>query len=139
MRRAIGCVGEPHPGGGPEQRLNSRTPTVVHPQALPNVVKFTTSDAVDELARLPLEATVAMADVAAAMREGLLAFATSAGLVVMCQMLDAELTGVVDAKHERPSVGERVGNWHGTTTRPSHLGCPQGERAWAAWPLRRRR
>ena len=47
------------------------------------VVQVTTPEAAGELAGLPLEATVAMADVAAAMREGLLAFATSAGLVVM--------------------------------------------------------
>ncbi len=38
------------------------------------VVKITTSDAAGGLPGLPLEATVAMADVAAAMREGLLAF-----------------------------------------------------------------
>jgi len=40
------------------------------------VVKITTPDAGVELAGLPLAATVAMADVAAAMREGLLAFST---------------------------------------------------------------
>ena len=51
------------------------------------VVKITTPDAAAELAGLPLEATVAMTDVAASMREGLLAFAASAGLVVMQQML----------------------------------------------------
>ena len=38
------------------------------------VVKIATPDAAAELAGLPLAATVAMADVAAAMREGLLAF-----------------------------------------------------------------
>jgi ribosomal protein L7Ae-like RNA K-turn-binding protein len=43
------------------------------------VVKITTPDAAGELAGLPLAATVAMADVAAAMREGLLAFSTAAG------------------------------------------------------------
>ena len=46
------------------------------------VVDVTTPEAVGELAGLPVEATVAMADVAAAMREGLLAFSTAAGLVV---------------------------------------------------------
>jgi hypothetical protein len=51
------------------------------------VVKITTPDAAVELAGLPLEATVAMADVAAVMREGLLAFSAAAGLVVMQQML----------------------------------------------------
>ena len=44
------------------------------------VVKITTPDAAGELAGVPLEATVAMADVAAAMKEGLLAFSTAAGL-----------------------------------------------------------
>ena len=43
------------------------------------VVKFATPEAAAELEGLPLQATVAMADVSAAMREGLLAFATSAG------------------------------------------------------------
>jgi ribosomal protein L7Ae-like RNA K-turn-binding protein len=47
------------------------------------VVRVTTPEVAGELAGLPFEATVAMADVAAAMREGLLAFAASAGLVVM--------------------------------------------------------
>lgn len=85
------------------------------------VVKFTTSHAAAELAGLPLEATVAMADVAAAMREGLLAFSTAAGLVVMRQMLDAELAGIVGAKHAK--LSERVGNWHGTTKGQVVLGA----------------
>jgi transposase-like protein len=84
-------------------------------------VKFTTPHATAELAGLPLEATVAMADVAAAMRDGLLAFSTAAGLVVMRQMLDAELAGIVGPKHAR--LEERVGNWHGTTTGQVVLGA----------------
>ena len=80
------------------------------------VVKLTTPDEAAELAGLPVEATVAMAEVAAAMREGLLAFATSAGLVVMQQMLTGELTSIVGAKHAKLAAGERVGNWHGSTT-----------------------
>ncbi len=85
------------------------------------VVKITTPDAAAELSGLPLEATVAMADVAAAMRDGLLAFATSAGLVVMRQMLDAELAGIVGAKHAK--LDDRVGNWHGKTTGQVVLGA----------------
>ena len=85
------------------------------------VVKFTTPHAAAELAGLPLEATVAMGDVAAAMREGLLAFSAAAGLVVMRQMLDAELASVVGAKHAK--LTERVGNWHGTTTGQVVLGA----------------
>lgn len=86
------------------------------------VVKFTTPDAARELAGLPLGATVAMADVAAAMREGLLAFSTAAGLVVMQQMLTAELAGIVGDKHARLG-SDRVGNWHGTTTGQVVLGA----------------
>ena len=78
------------------------------------VVRIATPDAAVELAGLPLEATVAMADVAAAMREGLLAFSTAAGLVVMQQMLTEELASIVGPKHAR--LPERVGNFHGTTT-----------------------
>ena len=85
------------------------------------VVKITTPDAAGELAGVPLEATVAMTDVAAAMREGLLAFSTAAGLVVMQQMLTAELASIVGEKHAKLGL-ERVGNWHGTTSGQVVLG-----------------
>ena len=85
-------------------------------------MKITTPDAAAELAGLPLEATVAMADVAASMREGLLAFSTAAGLVVMQQMLSAELAGIVGDKHARLGP-DRIGNWHGTTTGQVVLGA----------------
>jgi transposase-like protein len=78
------------------------------------VVKIATPEAASVLEALPLQATVAMADVAAAMREGLLAFATSAGLVVMQQMLTEELTAIVGPKHAKLGAG-RHGNWHGMT------------------------
>jgi putative transposase len=84
------------------------------------VVKITTPDAAAELAGLSLMATVAMADVAAAMREGLLAFSTAAGLVVMQQMLTEELTSIVGPKHAK--LPGRVGNFHGTTTGQVVLG-----------------
>jgi hypothetical protein len=77
------------------------------------VVQVTTPEAAGELAGLGLEATVAMADVAAAMREGLLAFAASAGLVVMQQMLTAELTSIIGAKHAKlPAGAGRELAWH---------------------------
>src|SRR5918993_194959 len=85
------------------------------------VVKITTPDAAAGLAGLPLEATVVMADVAATMREGLLAFSTAAGLVVMQQMLTEELASIVGPKHARLGA-ERIGNWHGTTTGQVVLG-----------------
>ncbi|MBA3277118.1 MAG: transposase [Geodermatophilaceae bacterium] len=83
-------------------------------------MKITTPDAAVEVAGLPLEATVAMADVAGAMREGLLAFSAAAGLVVMQQMLTEELTSIVGQKHAK--LVDRVGNWHGTTTGQVVLG-----------------
>ncbi len=55
------------------------------------------------------------------MREGLLAFSTAAGLVVMQQMLTEELTSIVGPKHAKVGA-ERVGNWHGTTTGQVVLG-----------------
>ena len=84
------------------------------------VVKITTPPPAPVLAGLPFEATVVLADVAAAMREGLLAFSAAAGLVVMRQMLDAELASIVGAKHAK--LPDRVGNWHGTTTGQVVLG-----------------
>ena len=84
------------------------------------VVKIATPPAAPVLAGSPFEATVVFADVAAAMREGLLAFSAAAGLVVMRQMLDAELASVVGAKHAK--LPGRVGNWHGTTTGQVVLG-----------------
>ena len=78
------------------------------------VVKITTPQAAAGLAGLPFEASVAMADVAAAMKEGLLVVPAAAGLVVMQQMLTAELSAIVGEKHAK--LPGRVGNWHGTTT-----------------------
>jgi hypothetical protein len=62
---------------------------------------------------------VALAKVAGAIKDGLLAFSAT-GLVVMFQMMQAELTERIGEKHARTGAGERTGNWHGTTegTRP---------------------
>lgn len=65
------------------------------------------------LADLPVEATIAMADVAGAIKDGLLAFASAAGLVVMFRMMEAELASKIGPKHAR--IPGREGNWHGTT------------------------
>src|SRR3954451_12149203 len=85
------------------------------------VVKIATPKEAVELTGLPLEATVAMADVAGAMRDGLLAFSTAAGLVVMRQMVGEVLVAVVVVKHAKLG-SERVGNFHGTTTGQVVLG-----------------
>jgi transposase-like protein len=72
------------------------------------------------LAGLPLEATVALADVAGAIREGLLGFCADVGLVVMRQLMDAELAERVGPKHAK--LAGRAANWHGTTTGSVVLG-----------------
>jgi putative transposase len=77
------------------------------------------------VAELPLEATVALAEVAGAIKDGLLAFASATGLVVMRQMMEAELTERVGVKHAKIAATERVGNWHGTTTGSVVLGGRQ--------------
>ena len=66
------------------------------------------------MAGLPLEATVALADLAGAVKEGLLGFCADVGLMVMAQMLEAEMTARVGPKHAK--IPGRPANWHGTTT-----------------------
>src|SRR5579862_8180767 len=75
------------------------------------------------LAGLPLEATVALADLAGAVKEGLLGLCADVGLMVMAQMLDAEMTARIGPKHAR--IPGREANWHGTTTGPVVLGGRQ--------------
>jgi putative transposase len=72
---------------------------------------------------LPLEAIVALSDVAAAVKEGLLGFCADVGLMVMAQMLEAEMTSRVGPKHAR--ISDREANWHGTTSGPVVLGGRQ--------------
>ena len=74
-----------------------------------------------EVAGLPVEMTVALADIAGVMREGLLALSTAAGLVVMRQLMEGELAGAIGAKHAKLGP-DRVGNWHGTTSGQVVLG-----------------
>ncbi|MDA8283813.1 MAG: IS256 family transposase [Actinomycetota bacterium] len=86
------------------------------------VVTVAQAEEAARLADLPLEATVALAEVAGAIKDGLLAFASATGLVVMFQMMQAELTAKIGPKHARMPAAERVGNWHGTTQGPVVLG-----------------
>ena len=75
------------------------------------------------LAGLPVEATLALADVAGAVKGGLLGFCADVGLLVMYQLMEAELTERIGPKHAK--IADRVGNWHGTTTGPVVLGGRQ--------------
>ncbi|HEX2042462.1 MAG TPA: transposase [Acidimicrobiales bacterium] len=72
------------------------------------------------LADLSLEATVALADVAGAVKEGLLGFCADVGLVVMRQLMDAEMARRIGPKHAK--LPGRAANWHGTTTGPVVMG-----------------
>ena len=79
------------------------------------VVGVADAEEAARLADLPLEATVALAEVAGAIKDGLLAFASATGFVVMHQMMAAELAEVIGEKHAKIGAAERSGNWHGTT------------------------
>ncbi len=84
------------------------------------VVTVAEAEEAARLAGMPLEASVALADVAGAVKEGLMAFVSSTGLMVLHQLLEAEMTERIGPKHaKRP---ERDANWHGTTTGPVTLG-----------------
>ena len=89
------------------------------------VVRVADAEEAARLADLPLEATVALADVAGAIKDGLLAFASATGLVVMHQMMAAELTEAIGHKHAKIGAGERVGNWHGNAKGSVVLGGRQ--------------
>ena len=89
------------------------------------VVSVAEAEEAARLADLPLEATVALAEVAGAIKDGLLAFASATGLVVMHQMMAAELTEAIGEKHAKIGAAERVGNWHGNAKGSVVLGGRQ--------------
>jgi transposase-like protein len=89
------------------------------------VVRVAEAEELARVADLPLEATVALAEVAGAIKDGLLAFASATGLVVMHQMMQAELTEAIGEKHAKIGAAARTGNWHGTTKGSVVLGGRQ--------------
>jgi hypothetical protein len=56
------------------------------------IVNVAATEEAARLAELPLEATVALGEVAGAIKDGLLAFASATGLVVIRQIMEAELS-----------------------------------------------
>ena len=84
------------------------------------VVRVVRPDVAAITTGLPDEVTVALASVAATMREGLMAFSTAAGLAVFQTLLHAELESKIGPKHAKQPG--RVGNWHGTTSGQVVLG-----------------
>jgi transposase-like protein len=105
--------------GVPPRTPNRRRTTVNKKVPVVSVAEAETAN----LAGLPLEASVVLADVAGAVREGLLGFCADVGLMVMAQMLDAEMTARVGSKHAK--IVDRQANWHGTTSGPLVLGGRQ--------------
>lgn len=87
------------------------------------VVRIASRDELAYVDDLPEELTAAMADVAHSMREGLLAMSVSAGLAVMTEMMNAELTARIGPKHAK--IPGRVANWHSSTEGPVVIGGRQ--------------
>ena len=67
---------------------------------------------------MPEQASVAMDEIAADMREGLLALAVGAGLQVMGQLMEADVSAVCGprGKHDADRVATRHGNEAGSVT-----------------------
>ena len=84
------------------------------------VVTVAAPEELSGLAGLPLEATVALADLASAVKDGLLGFCADVGLMVMRQVMDDELTRRIGPKHAK--LAARTANWHGTTAGSVALG-----------------
>lgn len=74
---------------------------------LVEVVRVVRPDVAAVTAGLPDEVTIALASVAATMREGLMAFSTAAGLAVFQTLLQAELAAKIGPKHDAQAVGGR--------------------------------
>jgi putative transposase len=70
------------------------------------------------LADLPVETTIAMADVAGAIKEGLLAFCCAAGLVAVTQIMEEEMTARIGPKgrHDPDRIATRNGTAPGSVT-----------------------
>ena len=80
------------------------------------VITVAHREEVARLAELPAEATVALQDVAQAIRDGLMALCCSAGLAVVAQLMEAELTDKVGPKgrHDPERVATRNGTAPGS-------------------------
>jgi putative transposase len=84
------------------------------------VVSVAEPEQAAHLAGLALEATVELADLAGAVKDGLLGFCADVGLMVMRKVMEDELARRISPKHAR--LPERTANWHGTTTGSVVLG-----------------
>jgi len=80
------------------------------------VVTVAERDEAMRLADLPAEATLALQDLAGAIRDGLMAFCCSAGLAVVAELMEAEMTETVGPKgcHDPERIATRNGSAPGS-------------------------
>jgi len=73
-------------------------------------------DEASRLAQLPAEATVALQDLAASIKDGLMALCCSAGLAVVAQLMEEEMTAKVGPKgrHDPERIATRNGSAPGS-------------------------
>jgi putative transposase len=77
-----------------------------------SAVRLVERDEAAEVVELPEDLRVSLALIAGVAREGLLAMSATVGLMVMHEMMAAEMTAKVGGpKHAK--LAERQGNWHG--------------------------
>jgi putative transposase len=102
------------------------------------VVRVAEREEAARVAELPMEATIAMGDVAGAIREGLMAFCCSAGLLAVSQIMNEEVSAKVGpkGKHDPNRVATRNGTAPGSVVlgsrtvpvrRPRATLCDGGE------------
>jgi putative transposase len=75
-------------------------------------VRLVERDEAADVGELPEELRVSLARVAGVAREGLLAVSATVGLMVMHEMMNAEMTAKVGAAKHAKLTG-REANWHG--------------------------
>lgn len=93
-----------------DNRTKKGTTTVTRKKKVP-VVKLAERDEAAAVAGVPAEVTVALDDIAGAIRDGQLAFSCSAGMMVIGQIMAEEVTAKVGPKgrHDPDRVATRNG------------------------------
>jgi putative transposase len=98
-----------------DNRARKGTTTVTRKKKVP-VVTVAEREEAARVAELPVEATIALADVAGAIKEGLMAFCCSAGLLAVSQIMNEELIVKVGPKgrHDPDRLATRNGTAPGS-------------------------
>ena len=98
--------------------------------------KYQTTEFDTSALAVPEQVSVAMGEIAADMREGLLALAVGAGLQVMQQLMEADVTAACGPRGRHDP--DRAATRHGTERGLGHPGWPAGAGHPAPGPRRRR-